>query len=311
MKLNNDNVNMLNYYFYIEELLLMSKKYIKRPVRFQNIDYIKQEVVEIKPEPQEKITLWDMISGLIKDLNELMLASKIAGFIIPASLIVFGVVIIFNQIWPEVEQYIKYNTGYYDTSTVALVAGDYVDRAEYVSNPGSEYFKNLSQQAREETQDINVPDTISNNYSGRFTLSISSVGLDSIPVTANVNSGIESEYQRELKNGLAHFSGTGLPISDVQNNIVIYGHSASGDYYERTHDDMAAFSMLNKVKVGDIVEVSMDGQTYKYRISRSKIVEPNDVSILTGQPGQKTLTMFTCFPNGNRAKRFVAIAKPV
>ncbi|MEI7579302.1 MAG: sortase [bacterium] len=287
----------------------MIYRYIKTPIKIKPEEHYKQEVIEIKRVDEPKLTLWDIINGFIKDINHLMISSKFAGFIIPASLIVVGVVIIWKQVWPEVEQYVRYSSGFYNSTNVALVAGDYVERVKYISDPGSEYFKNLTSEAQQSTE--TVQDPTSSNYKGRFTLSIAAIGLNDIPVVANVNSGLEEEYQKQLKNGLAHFSGTGLPLSPVKNNIVIYGHSASGDYYERTHDKIAAFSLLNKVKVGDIVEIKMEGKSYQYRIVKSKIVEPNDISILTGQIGQKTLTLFTCFPNGNRAKRFVAIAKPV
>jgi len=288
----------------------MARKYIKSPVTpHKYVPYEDSIIFVASKTKKEKLTLWDIVGGFFKDINNLMISSSLAGFIIPATLIVFGVVIIFNQVWPQVEQYVKYSSGYYDTSSVALVEGDYVARTEYISDPGAEYFKKLSSAARQDNAPI--VDTLSQQYSGRFILSIPSVGLNNIPVTANVNSGVESEYQNNLKNGLAHFSGTGLPISTVKNNIVIYGHSASGNYYERTKDKVAAFSMLNQVKVGDIVGIEMEGQSFQYRITKSKIVEPNDVSILVGKQNERTLTLFTCFPNGNRAKRFVVIAKPV
>jgi len=290
--------------------MIMSRKYIKSPVRIHKYVPYEDDFIQVESKrKKEKLTLWDILGGFLKDINNLMISSSFAGFIIPAALIVFGIVIIFNQVWPQVEQYVKYSSGYYDTASVALVAGDYVARTEYISDPGAEYFKTLSSVANQN----NTPlvDTISNQYSGRFSLSISSVGLNNIPVTANVNSGVEAEYQDKLRWGLAHFSGTGLPISDVENNIVIYGHSASGNYYERTKDIVAAFSMLNQVKVGDIVGIEMEGQSFQYRIIKSKIVEPSDVSILIGKQNERTLTLFTCFPNGNRAKRFVAIAKPI
>jgi len=273
----------------------MSRKYIKNPVRAHKyVPYEDSVILVTSKHKKERLTLWDIVGGFFKDINNLMISSSLAGFIIPAALIIFGVVIIFNQVWPQVEQYVKYSSGYYDTSSVALVAGDYIARAEYISDPGAEYFKKLSSAARQDSTP--VVDAVSQQYSGRFALSIPSVGLNNIPVTANVNSGVESEYQDKLKNGLAHFSGTGLPISTVKNNIVIYGHSASGDYYERTKDKVAAFSMLNQVKVGDVVGIEM---------------EPSDVSILIGKQNERTLTLFTCFPNGNRAKRFVAVAKPM
>lgn len=287
-------------------------KYTKEPVKarpFLEEPPPEEDVIIIKRKPPRQLTLWDILSGLFADLNELVISSKVAGIMVPVVLILFGVSIIFNQIWPDVEQQIKYTSGYYDTYNVPLVEGEYVDRAKYISNPGAEYFRQLAQDA--EQAHVLEPDPISNSYSGRFSLSIPSLELSNLPVTANVESGVEEVYDTVLETGLAHFKDTMLPISEKEGNTVIYGHSSSGDYFDRTNDVAGAFSKLHEVKIGDEVIVEMDGKTYKYRISRSKIVEPHDVSIVTGQVGKDTLTLFTCFPNGNSARRFVAIANPV
>jgi LPXTG-site transpeptidase (sortase) family protein len=105
--------------------------------------------------------------------------------------------------------------------------------------------------------------------------------------------------------------GTGLPVSDVENNIVVYGHSANGDYFQRTQDPAGAFSRLQRIKFGDEITITMEGRTTKYKVSKTKIVNPDETSIITGPGGEQTLTLFTCFPNGNPSKRFVVIARPV
>ncbi|KXK27051.1 MAG: Sortase family protein [candidate division WS6 bacterium OLB20] len=270
-------------------------------------------VLEYSPEQLKRyksgVTLWDILAGLASEFTDALIRSRVAGLLVPVILILFGVNIIYREVWPEIEQQVKYALGYYDVTTVPLVAGDYVERAEFLSNPGSRYFAELSEEAEE--AHVLIPDPISNNYQGRFKLSIPSLGLDDLPVTANVDSGVQETYDAVLNSGLAHFEGTGLPISNIENNIVVYGHSSSGDYYERTGDIAGAFSLLNKIKIGDEIEVEMEGQMYRYRVYKSKIVQPDDISIITGQKDTRTLTLFTCFPNGNSANRFVAIARPV
>lgn len=281
--------------------------YKKEPIKIVSPE--RHSVVEIKRKSHKNITLWDILQGFWNDTKLLMLHSKVAGFFIPALLILFGISIIYRQLWPEFEEYVKFNTGYYDSSSVALVAGDYIERAKYLSDPGAEYFKQLTDEA--DLTHALQPDTVSSSYQGNFKISIPSLDLYGLNVTANVESGVKEAYEASLLKGLAHFKGTGLPISNINNNIVIYGHSASRNYYEETHDIVAAFSRLNQIKVGDIVEVEIEGKKYNFRISRSKIVEPNDVSIVTGTANQRTLTLFTCYPPGNRTYRFVAIAKAV
>jgi len=122
--------------------------------------------------------------------------------------------------------------------------------------------------------------------------------------------GVEEVYDSVLNNGLAHFKDTGLPMSEINNNSVVYGHASNGNYYERTKDVAAAFTKLTDIKIGDEVIVKIEGKEYKYRVVKTKLVKPDDISIINGTRGKKTLTLFTC-PNGNNAKRFVAVARPV
>lgn len=270
-----------------------------------------QETIVLRQPPtkNDKLTIGKLLSGIKNDIIHLLIVSKVAGFVIPFLLILFGANIIFSQVWPEIEQQIKLSRGDYKSGTASLVEGEYIERSLYLSNPGSEYFKSINSSAAE--KHILQPDPISADYRGRFTISIPSLGLNNLPVTANVDSSREESYQSALKTALAHFQGTGLPISSVNNNIVIYGHSSSGDYYERTKDIAGAFSRLNKIKIGDIVSINMDGKRFDFRITKSKIVEPDETEIITGITNKRTLTLFTCFPNGNNAQRFVAIGNPI
>lgn len=273
--------------------------------------YADPDEVVITPTPtgKDRLTIGKLLSGIKNDIVHLVVVSKFAGFIIPLLLIIFGINIIFNQVWPEVEQHVKQVLGMYNEETTALVEGDYIERAQYLSNPGSSYFKSISDSVS--STGILQNDPVSNTFSGKFSLTIPSLDLTNLPVTANVDSSNETSYQFALNHGLAHFKGTGLPISRINNNIVIYGHSSSGDYYERTKDVAGAFSRLNKIKIGDIVTVKINNVEYNFRITKTKIVYPDETDIITGTTNKKTLTLFTCFPNGNSAQRFVAIGIPV
>lgn len=259
--------------------------------------------------PKKKTTLGDVVFSVVGNTQEFLINSKFIGALIPVFLIVAGFSMIYQQFFPDFKEYLKLKVDYYDTTNVALASENYVSRAEYISNPGAEYFKELKDEAYATNQLL--ADPVSNKYKGKFQLSIPSLGIKDVQVIANVESGVEEIYDSYLEGGLAHFNGTGLPISDMKNNTVIYGHSASGNYYERTKDPTASFSELKNVKIGDEIMVKMEGKEYKYRVAKSKIVQPHDVSIVTGEIGKDTLTLFTCYPDGNSANRFVVVANPV
>lgn len=275
---------------------------------YSNRKYKTDIVLELQEEP---LTLWKLIDGLGNDLKRILTTSKLIGTLLPAIFIIYGIYLLANQFTPAILEKLREKLGYYNQGTTALVAGDYISaKVQYLSNPGAEYFQQLQNEAFADK--IIVEDSISNNYKGVFKLSIPNLGLNELPVQANVNSGIEGVYDKVLEKGLAHMLSTGLPISDVKNNIVIYGHSAGGDYYNRTGDPAAAFSKLNKAKVGDEIIIKIEGQEFKFKVSKTKIVKPNDISIITGDSNFKqTLTLFTCYPAGNNSNRLVVIANPV
>lgn len=259
---------------------------------------------------RRKMTVGDALSGAYNDFHKLMSTSKIAAMFIPALLIGAGVFIIYKQVWPTIVQTAQEASGYFDDKGKSLVAGQYVTAQQTYSDPGSKYFADLKTTAQHENLLFN--DKKSAEYKGNFSLSIPSLGLKDLKVVSNVDSSIEEVYDDLLNGGLAHFQGTPLPLTDGPNyNIVIYGHSSAGDYYERTKDPTSSFSILNQIRYGSDIIVNFEGKEYKYRFTKGKIVNANDLTILQGPKNQKTLTLFTCYPNGNNSKRFVATAKLV
>ncbi len=257
---------------------------------------------------ENKVTMWSLLSGMYEVAKRLVATSTLAGLLIPSILIMTGMGFIYLQFQPSIVEQVKEYAGYYDQGTTTLVADGYItDRLQYVSNPGADYFQRVA--AELQNQKI-VPDNFSLQYKGTMYLTIPSLGFDRLPISSNVDSSTKDIYDRVLSSSLAHFKGTSVPASEVDNNIVIYGHSAGGSYNPRPDDVLAAFSFLKDLKVGDLITIEMDGKEYKYRMSRSKIVEPTDTSVITGTPGKETLTLFTCHPPGNNANRLVITALP-
>src|SRR5207245_8612974 len=93
--------------------------------------------------------------------------------------------------------------------------------------------------------------------------------------------------------GSGHIEDT--PFPGQPGNIGIAGHRDT------------VFRPLRNVKVGDSLNLATADRTYRYRISKTLIVGPDDVYVLnpTEQP---TLTLVTCFPFefiGHAPKRYV------
>ncbi len=240
-------------------------------------------------------------------IDEIVKNISFANIIIPVILISLGLYFIGRQFLPDIQYHIQAKNGLYTQGTAALVSETYINLPDYISNPKG--LGELTAQAL--NQHILQKDETSLNYNKVFYLSIPSLGFDKLAVEANVDSSTESAYIAALEDSLAHFKYTGLPISDVQNNIVIYGHSSAPSYNPKRSDPMVAFSFLDELKVGDDIYIEMEGKQFHYKMQRSKVVKPDEVSIITGTPGKRTLTLFTCTPDGSDENRYVAVAREV
>lgn len=245
--------------------------------------------------------------GIYKDLKTAMQKSSTANLVIPIIFIAIGGVFIYKEFFPDIQSALLTSKGYLSQGNVSPVSDQYIDLGNYISQPQG--FKELTIEALSEHTLEN--DTTSLDYNGIFYLSIPSIGIDNLPVQANVDSTTESIYNEVLLTRLAHFKSTGLPISNVKNNMLIYGHSASPNYNPNPNDTEVAFSFLPDLKVGDEINIRMEGKDYKFIMSSSKIVKPTDTSVITGSKGKKTLTLVTCYPLGSNENRYVAVARPV
>jgi sortase A len=104
---------------------------------------------------------------------------------------------------------------------------------------------------------------------------------------------LEGSDDGTLSRGAGHIEDT--PFPGQAGNIGIAGHRDT------------VFRPLRNIKVGDPLNLTTADRTYRYRISKTLIVGPDDVYVLnpTEQP---TLTLVTCFPFefiGHAPKRYV------
>jgi LPXTG-site transpeptidase (sortase) family protein len=252
-------------------------------------------------------TIIGIPKGIYKDLVDTMHKSSIANLVIPLTFIIVGTIFIFREFFPDIQAAIQKSNGYLSQGNVSPVSEQYLDITSYISKPQN--FKELTLAALNEH--ALEEDNTSLNYRGVFYITIPSLKINRLPVEANVDSTTEEVYNQVLTTRLAHFRSTGLPISDVKNNMLIYGHSASPNYNPSPNDVQVAFSLLPELKVGDEITVEIEGEEFKYIMSSSKIVKPTDTSVITGTKGRKSLTLVTCFPLGSNESRYVAVARPV
>jgi LPXTG-site transpeptidase (sortase) family protein len=139
------------------------------------------------------------------------------------------------------------------------------------------------------------PGTTPRGTSGvRTTVEIGSVVARLEAPSVNLATAVlEGSDDAILNRAAGHLEETALP--GEQGNIAIAGHRDT------------VFRPLRRLRVGDSLNLSTSDRVFRYRISKTMIVGPDDVYVLnpTTQP---TLTLVTCYPFdfvGHAPKRFI------
>ncbi len=137
-----------------------------------------------------------------------------------------------------------------------------------------------------------------------FALVIPTIGLNA-KIFAEVDLANEEEYNKILTQGVAHALGSALP--GQKGTIYLFAHSAdlSFNYSEIN----ALFYLLNKLKVGDEVNIFYNGWRYLYQVTEKNVVSPTSTGFLNNT-GEERLVLQTCWPPGTRWQRLVLLAKP-
>jgi sortase A len=107
---------------------------------------------------------------------------------------------------------------------------------------------------------------------------------------------LEGSDDKTLSRGSGHIEDT--PFPGEPGNVGIAGHRDT------------IFRALRNIHVGDTLEYRSADRLYRYRISKTMIVGPDDVYVLDPTP-QPALTLVTCYPFefiGHAPRRFIVRA---
>lgn len=110
----------------------------------------------------------------------------------------------------------------------------------------------------------------------------------------------EGTNKSALSASLGHEPGTASP-GEV-GNCVIAGH--------RNYNFGKYFNRLDEVEVGDEIFVDTRDDSFEYKVTEIKVVEPTDVEILDPTDDEQ-LTLYTCTPIYIATHRLVVIAKRI
>lgn len=110
---------------------------------------------------------------------------------------------------------------------------------------------------------------------------------------------VEGTHEDDLRKGVGHYSGTGYPLEETQ--IFLSGHRDT------------VFKRMGELKIGDVVSMKMPYGTFDYKITSTKIVSANDLTVIVPYETE-TLTISTCYPFGyigSAPDRYIVYAEPM
>ncbi|MEO7803775.1 MAG: sortase [Actinomycetota bacterium] len=123
---------------------------------------------------------------------------------------------------------------------------------------------------------------------------IALIEIPKIAVKKIVVEGVEVE---DLKKGPGRYPGLSFP--GEKGNVVISGHRTTygGPFYR-----------LDELTVGDDIKLTdRAGTTFTYRVTETKIVRPNDLTVVV-QTTESKLTLTTCNPRFSARQRLIVVA---
>ncbi|GAA2181465.1 hypothetical protein GCM10009785_16480 [Brooklawnia cerclae] len=106
-----------------------------------------------------------------------------------------------------------------------------------------------------------------------------------------------------LEKGVGHLEGTALPVGGENTHAVLTGH--------RGLASSTLFTHLNQVEVGDEFTIEVFGEVLTYRVTETRVVEPEDTTTLYPVAGKDLVTLVTCTPLGVNSHRILVTGERV
>lgn len=125
------------------------------------------------------------------------------------------------------------------------------------------------------------------------------------PVIYNVDPNDERVYTDALKRGIAHASSTAFP-GTPKNLGYYFAHSSSPNLARQYN---AVFYLLGKLKTGDEIFLWHEREKFAYKVTKSEVTMPTDVSFLQRSYDTETIVLQTCWPPGTTFQRLLVYAE--
>jgi len=110
---------------------------------------------------------------------------------------------------------------------------------------------------------------------------------------------VEGVKPANLKSAVGHIPGTAAP--GFPGNCVLAGH--------RSYTFGKFFNRLDELAEGDSILITTKKEDLTYKVFETKVVLPDDVSVLKGSKDDSILTLITCTPIYVASHRLIVVAR--
>ena len=124
-------------------------------------------------------------------------------------------------------------------------------------------------------------------------------------VITNIDAGDPKEYLPALKKGVAEAANLAHP--GLVGTTYLFAHSVGSRLDFARYN--AVFYLLDKLGIGDEVQVVYQGKLYRYEMVQREILTASDTKYLVPQNLSEKLILQTCYPPGTSWKRLVVVAR--
>lgn len=164
------------------------------------------------------------------------------------------------------------------------------DQAERLFAEADEYNRQLASGERDEEK---YPQLLNGNEGMMGYISIPRIGIRD-PIYHTVEENV-------LQKGIGHMPMTSLPVGGKATHVALSGH--------RGLPSSKLFTDLDRIRVGDIILISVLSRKLAYEVYNIEVVEPDSTGGLEIDPNDDLLTLITCTPYGVNSHRLLVHAR--
>jgi len=138
-----------------------------------------------------------------------------------------------------------------------------------------------------------------------FAITLPTIGIENLTVTHPKDPTTHAGIIEPLKYGVGHLFG----FPGGGGKAMVYGHSSGYPW------DVSAYTRIfrnvNRLAIGDPIEIAYQGQRFTYHVTAKQRVEASDLRPFQEDEEGEELILYTCWPPDSTSERLLVRARPV